>query len=47
MAAFTLAVTGFALGVSTLVVWIGLPTLAGTLRAAGAWPIRNARCTAP
>ncbi|CAM5640376.1 histidine kinase OS=Streptomyces alboniger OX=132473 GN=CP975_20685 PE=4 SV=1 [Streptomyces alboniger] len=33
MAAFTVAVTGFALGVSTLVVWIGLPILAGTLRA--------------
>ncbi|MFI1488251.1 sensor domain-containing protein [Streptomyces sp. NPDC020747] len=32
VAAFTVAVTGFALGVSTLVVWIGLPILAGTLR---------------
>ncbi|MGW0859290.1 sensor domain-containing protein [Streptomyces sp. NPDC002690] len=36
VAAFTVAVTGFALGVSTLVVWIGLPVLAGTLRAARA-----------
>lgn len=35
VAAFTVAVTGFALGVSTLAVWIGLPILAGTLRAAG------------
>ncbi|MGW2838785.1 sensor domain-containing protein [Streptomyces sp. NPDC001493] len=34
VAAFTVAVTGFALGVSTLVVWIGLPILAGTLRSA-------------
>ncbi|MGP3977554.1 sensor domain-containing protein [Streptomyces sp. 8N114] len=31
IAAFTLAVTGFALGVSTLVLVIGLPVLAGTL----------------
>ncbi|MDQ0578584.1 sensor domain-containing protein [Streptomyces rishiriensis] len=36
VAAFAVAVTGFALGVSTLVVWIGLPILAGTLRAARA-----------
>ncbi|MFI0940363.1 sensor domain-containing protein [Streptomyces sp. NPDC021020] len=36
VAAFTVAVTGFALGVSTLVVWIGLPILAGTLHAARA-----------
>ncbi|MFF7360526.1 sensor domain-containing protein [Streptomyces sp. NPDC008125] len=36
VAAFTVAVTGFALGVSTAVIWIGLPVLAGTLRAAGA-----------
>lgn len=36
VAAFSVAVTGFALGVSTLVVWIGLPILAGTLRAARA-----------
>jgi hypothetical protein len=36
LAAFTVAVTGFALGVSTLVVWIGLPVLAGTLRVARA-----------
>ncbi|WP_037682574.1 sensor domain-containing protein [Streptomyces cellulosae] len=36
VAGFTVAVTGFALGVSTLVVWIGLPILAGTLRAARA-----------
>lgn len=35
-AAFTVAVTGFALGVSTLLVYIGLPVLAGTLRAARA-----------
>lgn len=33
VAAFTVAVTGFTLGVSTLAVWIGLPILAGTLRA--------------
>ncbi|MER5712909.1 sensor domain-containing protein [Streptomyces sp. NPDC002122] len=36
LAAFTVAVTGAALGVSTLVVWAGLPILAGTLRAARA-----------
>ncbi|WP_406062810.1 sensor domain-containing protein [Streptomyces sp. NBC_01077] len=36
LAAFTVAVTGAALGVSTLVVWAGLPVLAGTLRAARA-----------
>lgn len=31
--AFAVAVTGFAAGVGTLVVWLGLPILAGTLRA--------------
>ncbi|WP_049573215.1 sensor domain-containing protein [Streptomyces sp. SBT349] len=32
--AFTAAVAGFSAGISTLVIWIGLPILAGTLRAA-------------
>ncbi|MGW6872338.1 sensor domain-containing protein [Streptomyces xanthophaeus] len=36
LAAFTFAVTGAAVGVSTLVVWVGLPILAGTLRGARA-----------
>ena len=31
--AFVIAVTGFAAGVGTIVVWLGLPILAGTLRA--------------
>jgi signal transduction histidine kinase len=31
--AFVIAVAGFAAGVGTLVVWVGLPVLAGTLRA--------------
>jgi signal transduction histidine kinase len=31
--AFVIAIAGFALGVSTFVVWLGLPVLAGTLRA--------------
>jgi signal transduction histidine kinase len=31
--AFVVAIPGFAAGVSTLVVWLGLPILAGTLRA--------------
>ncbi|MBO8196620.1 sensor domain-containing protein [Streptomyces oryzae] len=35
IAAFTLMVTGFALGVSTLVLVVGLPVLAGTLSMAG------------
>jgi len=34
IAAFVVAVAGFAAGVGTLVVWLGLPILAGTLRAA-------------
>ncbi|MEV6245947.1 sensor domain-containing protein [Streptomyces sp. NPDC051742] len=36
LAAFTAVVTGAVLGMSTLVVWAGLPILAGTLRAARA-----------
>ncbi|MGA5193617.1 sensor domain-containing protein [Streptomyces exfoliatus] len=36
LAAFTVTVTGAVLGVSTLVIWAGLPILAGTLRAARA-----------
>src|SRR4051794_36570348 len=31
--AFVIAVVGFAAGVGTIVVWLGLPILAGTLRA--------------
>jgi signal transduction histidine kinase len=31
--AFVIAIAGFAVGVSTFVVWLGLPVLAGTLRA--------------
>ncbi|WP_411104886.1 sensor domain-containing protein [Streptomyces sp. cmx-4-9] len=43
LAAFTVAVTGAALGVSTLVVWVGLPILAATLRAARALADRERR----
>ncbi|MFF4319239.1 sensor domain-containing protein [Streptomyces sp. NPDC001568] len=43
VAAFTVAVTGAALGASTLVVWVGLPILAGTLRAARALANRERR----
>ncbi|MFD6877847.1 MULTISPECIES: sensor domain-containing protein [unclassified Streptomyces] len=43
LAAFTVAVTGAALGVSTLVVWVGLPILAGTLRAARSLANRERR----
>ncbi|MBC8091049.1 MAG: sensor domain-containing protein, partial [Pseudonocardia sp.] len=32
--AFVVAVTGFSVGVGTLVVWVGLPVLVGTLVAA-------------
>lgn len=38
IAAFVVSVAGFAAGVGTLVVWLGVPLLAGTLAAARGCP---------
>ena len=45
IAAFVVAVAGFGLGVSTLVVWVGLPVLVATLRACRGLAVVERRAT--